>query len=199
MADVITSEYRLATETGLKQFVSRVLEKVEVAPSDAAVVADVLVEADLRGIESHGVARLEAYYVNRVRNGKLNPKPKTSVVRETPTSILVDADNGLGHPVAKQTMEKVLAKAEQMGAAFGAVRSSNHFGIAGYYAMMALPKDMIGIASTNTVRSGAPTFGRDILLGTNPLAFAIPAKDEPAFVLDFATTTVARGKLEVYN
>ncbi len=199
MADVITSEYRLSTETGLKQFVSRVLEKVGVAPPDAAVVADVLVEADLRGVESHGVARLESYYVSRLRKGLMNPKPNVKTVRETATSILVDADNGLGHPVGKQTMEAVLAKAAQTGAAFGAVRNSNHYGIAGYYAMMALDKDMIGIASTNTVRYGAPTFGRDMLLGTNPLAFAIPAKNEPAFVLDFATTTVPRGKIEVYN
>jgi LDH2 family malate/lactate/ureidoglycolate dehydrogenase len=96
-------------------------------------------------------------------------------------------------------METVLAKAEKTGAAFGAVRNSNHYGIAGYYAMLALERDMIGIASTNTVRYGAPTYGRDILLGTNPLAFAIPAQSEPAFVLDFATTTVPRGKIEVYN
>ncbi|HTJ25509.1 MAG TPA: Ldh family oxidoreductase [Candidatus Limnocylindria bacterium] len=199
MADVVTSEYRLSTEPGLKKFVSSVLEKVGVAPADAAVVADVLVEADLRGVESHGVARLESYYVSRLRNGQLEAKPNVTTVRETPTSILVDAGNGLGHPVAKRTMEQVLAKADKMGAAFGAVRNSNHYGIAGYYAMLGLDKDIIGIASTNTVRYGAPTFGRDILLGTNPLAFAIPTQNEPAFVLDFATTTVPRGKLEVYN
>jgi LDH2 family malate/lactate/ureidoglycolate dehydrogenase len=153
----------------------------------------------LRGIESHGVARLESFYASRLRSGKLNPKPDVQTVRETATSILVDGDNGLGHPVAKRTMEKVLAKAQEIGAAFGAVRNSNHYGIAGYYAMLGLERNMIGIASTNTVRYGAPTFGRDILLGTNPLAFAIPADEEPAFVLDFATTTVPRGKLEVYS
>lgn len=199
MADVIASEYRLSTEDALKRFVAAVLEKVGIAPPDAAVVADVLVAADLRGIESHGVARLESYYVSRLRAGKMSPTPNVTTVRETPTSVLVDAGNGLGHPVAKRTMEQILAKAEKNGAAFGAVRNSNHYGIAGYYAMMALDRDMIGIASTNTVRYGAPTFGRDILLGTNPLAFAIPAEKEPAFVLDFATTTVPRGKLEVYN
>ncbi|HYZ15415.1 MAG TPA: Ldh family oxidoreductase [Candidatus Acidoferrum sp.] len=199
MADVVTSEYRLSLEPGLKKFVSSVLEKVGVTPEDAAIVADVLVEADLRGVESHGVARLESYYVSRLRNGQMEAKPTVTTLRETPTSLLVDAGNGLGHPVAKRTMEKVLAKAAEMGAAFGAVRNSNHYGIAGYYAMLGLDKDMIGIASTNTVRYGAPTFGRDMLLGTNPLAFAIPANKEPAFVLDFATTTVPRGKLEVYN
>jgi LDH2 family malate/lactate/ureidoglycolate dehydrogenase len=199
VAEVLTSEYRLARETDLKRFVARVLERVGVGPADAAIVADVLVTSDLRGIESHGVARLESYYVSRIRSGKLDPKPTVTAVRETPTSIVIDAGNGLGHPIAKRTMEQVLAKAGTAGAAFGGVRNSNHYGIAGYYAMMALDRDMIGIASTNTVRYGAPTYGRDILLGTNPLAFAIPAHDEPAFVLDFATTTVPRGKLEVYT
>ena len=199
MADVITSEYRLSAEPDLKRFVSTTLEKVGVAPDDAAIVADVLVAADMRGIESHGVARLESYYVSRIRAGQLAAKPEIQTVRETPTSVLVDAGNGLGHPVGKRTMERVLQKAAHAGAAFGAVRNSNHYGIAGYYAMLGLDRDIIGIASTNSVRYGAPTFGKDVLLGTNPLAFAIPAKNEPAFVLDFATTTVPKGKLEVYN
>jgi LDH2 family malate/lactate/ureidoglycolate dehydrogenase len=199
MADVITTEYRLATEPALKSFVSTVLTEVGVTPEDAAIVADVLVAADLRGVESHGVARLESYYVSRIRAGQLEAKPDVQTVRETPTSLLVDAGNGLGHPTAKRTMERILKKADESGAAFGAVRNSNHYGIAGYYAMLALDRDTIGIASTNSVRYGAPTFGKDVLLGTNPLAFAIPAKNEPAFVLDFATTTVPKGKLEVYN
>jgi L-2-hydroxycarboxylate dehydrogenase (NAD+) len=199
MADVLTTEYRLATEPELKSFVSTVLTKVGVAAEDAAIVADVLVAADLRGIESHGVARLESYYVSRIRAGQMEAKPDVRTVRETPASLLVDAGNGLGHPTAKRTMDRIIAKAAQTGAAFGAVRNSNHFGIAGYYAMLALEHDMIGIASTNSVRYGAPTFGKEVLLGTNPLAFAIPAKNEPAFVLDFATTTVPKGKLEVYS
>ncbi|MGH8164775.1 MAG: Ldh family oxidoreductase, partial [Rhodanobacteraceae bacterium] len=152
-----------------------------------------------RGIESHGVARLETYYVSRIRKGKLKPKPHYEIARETDTSILYDADNGLGHPIGKLAMEKVIEKAAKHGAAFGAVRNSNHFGIAGYYAMMALERDMIGMASTNSVRYGAPTFGKDVMLGTNPLAYAVPAGNEPDFVLDFATTTVPKGKLEVYK
>lgn len=199
MADAATSEYRLTKEDALKNFSAKVLQKVGVSAADAAVVGDVLVAADLRGVESHGVARLESYYVSRLRKGLMEPRPAVTVVRETPASILLDAGNGLGHPVSKHAMEQVIAKAKASGSAFGAVRNSNHYGIAGYYAMMALEHDLIGIASTNTVRYGAPTFGSDMLLGTNPFAYAIPAHNEPAFVLDFATTTVPRGKIEVYN
>jgi LDH2 family malate/lactate/ureidoglycolate dehydrogenase len=192
------AEYRLSTEDRLRDFVCAILTKVEIDPADAAIVADVLVASDLRGIESHGVARLESYYVSRLRNGQIETRPNIETVRETDTALLVDAGNGLGHPVAKRTMEKVIAKALEHGAAFGVVRNSNHYGIAGYYAMLGLPHDLVGMSSTNTVRYGAPTFGRDIMLGTNPFAYAVPAGDEPAFVLDFATTTVPRGKLEVY-
>jgi L-2-hydroxycarboxylate dehydrogenase (NAD+) len=193
------TEYHLATEQGLKAFVRAVLTRVDIDPADAAIVADVLVASDLRGIESHGVARLESYYVSRLRKGQIEAHPKIETIRETGTSLLVDAGNGLGHPVAKRTMENVIAKAQAHGAAFGAVRNSNHYGIAGYYAMMALEHDLIGMASTNTVRYGAPTHGRDMMLGTNPFAYAVPTADEPAFVLDFATTTVPRGKIEVHN
>jgi LDH2 family malate/lactate/ureidoglycolate dehydrogenase len=193
------TEYRLTTEEALKAFVRAILAKVEIDPADAAIVADVLVASDLRGIESHGVARLESYYVSRLRKGQIEAHPKVETVRETGTALLVDAGNGLGHPVAKRTMERVIRKAQEHGAAFAAVRNSNHYGIAGYYAMMGLEHDLIGMASTNTVRYGAPTYGRDMMLGTNPFAYAVPAADEPPFVLDFATTTVPRGKIEVYN
>jgi LDH2 family malate/lactate/ureidoglycolate dehydrogenase len=200
MSDVaVDTEYRLSTEPKLRAFVAEVLTKVGVAPADAATVAEVLVQADLRGIESHGVARLESYYVSRIRAGKLQAAPEVTVVRETPTSIVLDAGNGLGHPAGKRAMNAVIEKAKASGVAFGSVKNSNHFGIAGYYAMLALEHDMIGIASTNSVRYGAPTYGKDIMLGTNPWAYAIPAATEPAFVLDFATTTVPRGKLEVYQ
>ncbi|MDQ2909284.1 MAG: Ldh family oxidoreductase [Candidatus Eremiobacteraeota bacterium] len=195
----VDTEYRLSTEPKLKRFVQTVLTKVGVAAADAATVADVLVAADLRGVESHGVARLQSYYVSRIRSGKLKPDATVTVARETPTSIVLDADNGLGHPAGKRAMECVIDKARQSGAAFGAVRNSNHYGIAGYYAMLALKADLIGISSTNSVRYGAPTYGKTIMLGTNPWAYAIPADREPAFVLDFATTTVPRGKLEVYK
>jgi LDH2 family malate/lactate/ureidoglycolate dehydrogenase len=199
MADAATVDYRLANEHALVRFVAGALRQLGVGVAEAAIVADVLVAADLRGIESHGVARLVSHYIGRLRGGTIAANPVVTVVRETPTSIVFDAGNGLGHPVAKRAMERVIEKARETGTAFGAVRNSNHFGIAGYYAMLALEHDMIGIASTNSVRYGAPTYGRDVLLGTNPLAFAIPALHEPPFVLDFATTTVPRGKLEVYD
>jgi L-2-hydroxycarboxylate dehydrogenase (NAD+) len=192
------AEYRLSTPERLANFVRVVLGKVDVDPADAAIVADVLVASDVRGIESHGVARLESYYVNRLRNGEIEARPQVVTVRETDTSILIDAGNGLGHPVAKRTMDKVIAKAREHGAAFGTVRNSNHYGIAGYYAMLGLAHDLVGMSTTNTVRLAAPTFGRDSMLGTNPFAYAVPAGEEPAFVLDFATTTVPRGNLEVY-
>jgi L-2-hydroxycarboxylate dehydrogenase (NAD+) len=199
VAEAAVVEYPLAAEHKLKRLVCEVLQRTGVAPDAAQVVGDVLVAADERGVESHGVARLNSYYVSRIRNGKLKPNPSYALVRETETTVLYDADNGLGHPVGKLAMQAVIEKARRHGSAFGAVRNSNHFGIAGYYAMMALEHDMIGLASTNSVKYGAPTFGKDVLLGTNPLAFAIPAGKEPAFVLDFATTTVPKGKLEVYK
>jgi L-2-hydroxycarboxylate dehydrogenase (NAD+) len=199
VADIVTTEYRLSQENDLKRFVATVLTRVGIDPADAQIAADVLVNADMRGVESHGVARLETFYVNRLRDGQMEKSPKVTTVRETETSIVIDAGNGLGHPTAKRAMDTIIEKAQKNGAAFGAVRNSNHYGIAGYYAMMALEHDMIGMASTNTVRIAAPTYGRDLMLGTNPLAFAVPAQNEPAFVLDFATTTVPRGKLEVYN
>jgi LDH2 family malate/lactate/ureidoglycolate dehydrogenase len=199
VAEAATTEYQLSSEAKLKTYVAHVLANLGVSPEAAATVGDVLVAADLRGVESHGVARLNSYYVSRIRNGHLKAKPNYEIVRETETTVLYDADNGLGHPVGHMAMKKVIEKAQKHGSAFGAVRNSNHYGIAGYYAMLALEHDMIGMASTNSVKYGAPTFGKDVLLGTNPLAFAIPAGKEPAFVLDFATTTVPKGKLEVYK
>jgi LDH2 family malate/lactate/ureidoglycolate dehydrogenase len=195
MAETATVDDRLANERALVRFVAGALRALGVEAPDAAVVADVLVAADLRGIASHGVARLVSHDVRRLRDGLMAAQPTVTVVRETPTSIVLDAGNGLGPPAAKRAMDRVIEKARDAGTAFGAVRNSNHFGIAGFYAMLALEHDMIGIASTNAMRSAAPTFGREILLGTNPLAFAIPAQHEPPFVLDFATTTERGGAL----
>jgi L-2-hydroxycarboxylate dehydrogenase (NAD+) len=186
-------------ENVLTAFVERALTAVGVDVLQARIVGDVLVAADRRGIESHGVARLRWFYVDRVRSGRIVAKPRYGVVRETPTSLLLDAGNGLGHPASHFAMLSAIEKARQNGIAFAAVRNSNHYGIAGYYAMMALPHDMIGICTTDSAHFAVPTFGRDKMQGTNPFAFAIPAGDEPPFVLDFATTTVTYGKLEVYE
>ena len=194
----VANEYHLSTEAKLRALVVAALAKVGVGPADAATTADVLVAADLRGIESHGIARLRSFYVDRIRGGSLDPTPDVRVVRESPTTLVLDAGNGLGHPAGVRAMRAVIDKARSAGVAFGAVRNSNHFGIAGAYAMLALEHDMIGIAATNSTRLAAPTFGKEVLLGTNPWAYAVPARHEPPFVLDFATTTVPRGKLEVY-
>jgi L-2-hydroxycarboxylate dehydrogenase (NAD+) len=183
----------------LTAFVERALTAVGVDDEQAHIVGDVLVAADRRGIESHGVARLRWFYVDRIRNGRIAARPAYTTVRETDTSLLLDAGNGLGHPASHHAMTRAIEKAHASGLAFAAVRNSNHYGIAGYYAMMALEHDMIGICSTDSAHLAVPTFGRTMMQGTNPFAFAIPAGDEPAFVLDFATTTVTYGKLEVYE
>ncbi|HMD01881.1 MAG TPA: Ldh family oxidoreductase, partial [Candidatus Baltobacteraceae bacterium] len=185
------------TARGLRAFVVRAMTTVGVSPADAELVAEVLVASDLRGVESHGVARLEKFYVGRIADGTIDAAAKATTLSETPTLLAVDAHNGLGHPVSVRTMRRVIEKAREHGCAIATVCHSNHFGIAGYYAMMALEHDMIGIASTNSGGLAAPTFGRSLLLGTNPLAYAIPAQDGDAFVLDMATTTVALGKLEI--
>jgi len=183
--------------TELNAFVARALEATGVRVEDARLVAEVLVASDVRGIESHGVARLERYYIDRIRDGVIDARATETVLRETTTTLAVDANNGLGHPVSVRTMRRTIEKARDAGAAFATVRHSNHFGIAGYYAMLALDADCIGIASTNAGRLAAPSEGRELLLGTNPFAYALPAADGDSFVLDMATTTVALGKLEI--
>ncbi|GAC1442907.1 MAG: Ldh family oxidoreductase [Vulcanimicrobiaceae bacterium] len=165
--------------------------------ADAALVGQVLVMSDIRGIESHGVARLESFYVDRIRDGRVDPRATATTVRESATALAVDAGNGLGHPVSVRTMARTIEKARAIGCAVATVRNSNHFGIAGAYAMQALEHDCIGIASTNAGRLAVPTGGRELMLGTNPFAYAIPARDGDSFVLDMATTTVALGKLEI--
>jgi len=182
----------------LKDFCVRVFQKMDVSEEDARITAGVLVAADLRGIDSHGVARLRRY-VNGLRDGMMIARPEVQVVAETPATALVDAGAGLGQPVSYRAMQRAIQKALEVGAGFVTVRNSNHYGIAGYYAMMALEHDCIGISMTNAAVLVVPTFGRDGMLGTNPIAVAAPADQERPFVLDMATSTVPRGKLEVYN
>ena len=181
----------------VRSFCSKTLEKLGVPAEDARVTAEVLVEADLRGIDSHGVARLSRY-VNGIQQGMMRPKANPKVVHETPVTATIDGDAGLGQPVSFRAMNMAIAKARENSLGFVAVRNSNHYGIAGYYAMMALKEDMIGICTTNTEILVVPTFARNALLGTNPIAIAVPAGVERPFVLDMSTATVTRGKLEVY-
>ena len=186
------------SQDDLVRFCRGVFESLSLSAEDAALAADVLVAADLRGIPSHGVGRLWRY-VNGLTTGQMLANGSTEVVAESDMSIVVNANGQMGAPVSVRTMRQVIKKAGTHGAAFGCVRDSNHFGIAGYYAMMALPHDCIGLAMTNTAALGVPTFGRQVMFGTNPLAFAAPADSEGAFVLDMSTTVVSRGKLEVYE
>jgi len=180
----------------LKSFTFRVLNSIGCTTEDAEIASDVLLSADLRGIDSHGVARLTGY-LRLWESKRINTKPKIEVVHQTPSTAVVDGNKGLGLVVGPQSMQIAIEKAQQVGTGWVSVRNSNHFGIAGYYAMMALDKDMVGIAMTNASPLVAPTFSKERLLGTNPIAVAIPAGKEPSFVADFATTTAAHGKLEI--
>ncbi len=182
----------------LAAFCVRAFERMGVTAEEARTTADVLVQANLRGIDSHGVARLRRY-VNGLRDGVMVARPQEKVLIETPTTVTIDAGAGLGQPVSHRAMTMAIQKAREVGCGFATVRNSNHFGIAGYYAMMALEHDMIGIATTNAAVLVVPTFGRDAMYGTNPIALAVPAGRERPFVMDMATSTVPRGKLEVYH
>jgi LDH2 family malate/lactate/ureidoglycolate dehydrogenase len=182
----------------LSEFCLHVFRKLDVADEDARITADVLVQANLRGIDSHGVARL-ARYANGLKDGVMLAQPEEKVVTETPTTITVDAGAGLGQPVSFRAMKMAIDKAREYGSGFATVRNSNHYGIAGYYAMMALEQDMIGFSTTNAAVLVVPTFGRNAMYGTNPIALAVPAGKERPFVMDMATSTVPRGKLEVYH
>ena len=163
---------------------------------DAETAATSLLIADLRGVDSHGVARLTGY-VRLWEAKRINAKPAIKIIHETPSTATVDGDAGLGLVVAPHAMKIAIEKANQVGSGWVSVKNSNHFGIAGSHAMMALDHDMIGIAMTNASALVAPTFSVERMLGTNPIAVAIPAGGEPAFVADFATTTAANGKLEI--
>lgn len=162
----------------------------------AALAADVLLQADLRGIDSHGVARLIGY-VRLWENKRINTCPNISIVHETATTATVDGDAGLGLVVAPFAMRLAIQKAETYGSGWVSVRNSNHFGIAGYHALMAVEKDMVGFAMTNASPLVAPTNSNERLLGTNPMCYAFPAGKYPPVVVDMATSAAANGKLEI--
>lgn len=183
----------------LKDYVTRFFTALGVSEIDARIAADVLVAADLRGINSHGVIRLHSYYGDRLQKGQIDPLSPIKTLNETPATLALDGGNGLGQVVAYRAMSRCIEMADQAGLAVTTVRNSNHFGIAGYYAMMALPEDMIGISLTNSQPLVAVTYGTTHALGTNPIAVAIPAGEERPYVLDMATSIVPIGKVAVYE
>jgi LDH2 family malate/lactate/ureidoglycolate dehydrogenase len=186
----------LIAYSSLNDFCKEIFLKIGCSETDAQLATKVLLSADARGVDSHGVARLSGY-VRLWENDRINATPNMRVVHETPSTAVVDGDAGLGLVVAPWAMDIAIQKAAVAGTGWVAVRNSNHYGIAGHHAMMALEKDMIGISMTNASPLVSPTFSLDRLLGTNPIAVAIPADQQPAFVADFATTTAANGKLEI--
>jgi len=194
----MTKEYQTVSAEPLKVFCQQVFQNLGVPEKDAEVTAEVLVAADLRGIESHGVARLRRYF-SGLQEGIMVPRPEMRIVHETPISALLDGGAALGQVAGKRGMDIAIAKALQAGAGFVAVRNSNHFGIAGYYSQMALEHDLIGMAFTHSTPDVVPTFGRDVLLGTNPISVTVPAGKERPFVLDMSTAVITSGKLETYS
>jgi L-2-hydroxycarboxylate dehydrogenase (NAD+) len=180
----------------LYSFAKNIFLKIGCTDVTADVATKVLLSADLRGVDSHGIARLNGY-VRLWEAKRINANPNIRIVHETPSTATVDGDKGLGLSVAPAAMQIAIDKAKNVGTGWVSVTNSNHFGIAGVHAMMALEHDMIGIAMTNASPLVSPTFSIEKLLGTNPIAVAIPAGKEPAFVADFATTTAANGKLEL--
>jgi LDH2 family malate/lactate/ureidoglycolate dehydrogenase len=196
---IVADSARVVSAEALRSFCTKVFEKLGVEPSNARIASDVLVTADLRGVDSHGVARLSKYYVKYLKQGMVPARFETRIVHETPTTAVMDGGVGLGLVVGVRAMQLAINKAKDHYVGLVAVRNSTHFGIAGYYAMMALEHNMIGISTTNAKAIVLPTFGRDVMLGTNPISIAVPAGEERPFVLDMATSTVPQGKLEVYE
>lgn len=182
--------------SSLLEFARQIFLSIGCDPAGAETAARALLSADLRGIDSHGLARLSGY-VRLWEVERVNARPAIRIVHESPSTAVIDGDRGLGLVVAPFAMQVAIAKARLAGTGWVAVKNSNHFGIAGYHAMMALEHEMIGMAMTNASALVAPTFSTERLLGTNPVAVAVPAGDEAPFVADFATTTAANGKLEI--
>lgn len=186
----------LITEKALRAFTKNIFLAMGCSPEHATLAADVLLLADMRGIDSHGVARLTGY-VRLWEKQRINADPNIQIVHETPTTATIDGDGGLGLVVAPFAMKVAIEKAEKYGSGWISVRNSNHFGIAGYHALMAVEKNMIGFAMTNASPLVAPTFSNERMLGTNPMCYAFPAGKYPPLIVDMATAAAANGKLEI--
>jgi len=177
----------------LEQFMRDVFIELGVPENDARICAEVLITADKRGIDSHGINRMKPIYYDRIKEGIQFPETNFEIIREGPTTAVIDGHDGMGHVIAKRAMEMTIEKAAKFGMGMTAVRNSTHYGIAGYYATMATDKGMIGITGTNARPSIAPTFGVENMLGTNPLVFGMPTDEEFPFVIDCETSSKQRG------
>ncbi|MBN2523526.1 MAG: Ldh family oxidoreductase [Bacteroidales bacterium] len=180
----------------LLEFTHTVFIKMGCSKEDALNTSKVFLAAELRGLSSHGMLRIKDYY-QLWKSNRINTDPNIRIVHETPSTAVVDGDGAIGMVAATKSMEIAIEKSEKCGSGWVSTRGSNHFGIAGYYAMMALEREMIGITMTNANPLVAPTYSISRLLGTNPIAVAIPSDKQPPFVADFSTTPIARGKLAV--
>ena len=181
----------------LRSTVASIFEKLNVPPEDARLAADVLVTADLRGVDTHGVSFMLPTYIAGYNKGEINPRPKWRIVRETPATANVDSDTGLGIIITPKTMEIAIEKAKNTGIGMVTISNGRHLGMVSYHAMMALEHDMIGICMTSCPPRMVPTFGAEPRMGTNPIALAAPAKKEPPFVFDAATSVVALNKIRL--
>ena len=179
-------------------FMTAVFEKMGVPTEAARLCADVLLESDRRGIESHGCNRFKPIYIDRIKSGILNPVTKIDILKETPTTAVLDANDGMGMVASKKAMDMCIEKAHKYGMGMVAVRNSSHYGIAGYWTGLAAKENMIGISGTNARPSVAPTFGVENMLGTNPLTFSMPTDEPFPFTLDCATSVIQNGKIEYY-
>ncbi|MFH1619632.1 MAG: Ldh family oxidoreductase [bacterium] len=182
----------------MESFMRDVFKGAGVPEDDAKICADVLIASDKSGIDSHGVGRLKTIYYDRIKEGIQHPVTNFEIVREGPTTAVVDGHDGMGHAISKRAMQMCLDKAKKYGTAMVAVRNSTHYGIAGYYALMAAEAGMIGMTGTNARPSVAPTFGVENMLGTNAFTFGMPTDEDFPFVLDCATSLTQRGRIEVY-
>lgn len=182
----------------MNSFMIDVFRAYGVPVEDAVICADVLLEADRHGIDSHGCNRFKPIYIDRIENGSLLPKTEMEIIKETPTTVVMDAHDGMGMVASHKMMTMLIDKAGKYGMAGGAIRNSTHYGIAGYWTNMAAKEGMIGITGTNARPSIAPTFGVENMLGTNPLTFSLPTDEEFPFCIDCATSAVQRGKIEYY-